>query len=501
MATHHIATLMIPSWGHATSYIHLATQLLQKDPALVITIVQHNLMVAKMEAELQTCLYDAARLRIIGVGEKEPAPTNKEAFEQLFGGWLGTVAQLAQGSEGWPKPHAIHMDYLCGGFLIEPTKKILGPDCKMLLLSSCSLSSLPAILADHDIAAIAEEIYADKARREERSKDEILAAIVAAGNGTDKLSGKVVKFPGLPDVYDHERIGCGAGKIDGAEQILVSMYTLAKAVHGIISTSSTCIEPGAGEYCQELFNKHGQELFTVGLQAHELCWGDAAPVPPTNDAVRSFLDTIESQDGPKSVLYISFGSAFFPVATPELIEGLVTTLLALDPPFSFLFALASKKATLPKALVERTNASGRGLICEAWVEQRAVLQHPALGWFLTHGGWNSVSEALSLGIPLIMWPTVGDQTTNAALLSSGPHPVAIELMQVRTGTQLGPSLRTTEPITGTVEAAAAELNAAFGAVRGPLGATLRENALNMAQALRDARKGEVGEEISRLARF
>ncbi|KAJ7688152.1 hypothetical protein B0H17DRAFT_1203159 [Mycena rosella] len=466
MATHHIATLMIPSWGHATSYIHLATQLLQKDPALVTTIVQNNLVVAKMEAELQTCLYDAARLRIIGVGEKEPAPTNKQAFEQLFGGWLGTVAQLAQGSEGWPKPHAIHMDYLCGGFVIEPTKKILGPDCKMLLLSSCSMSSLPAILADYDIPAIAEEIYADDARREGRSKDEILAAIMAAGNGTDKLSGKVVKFRGLPDVYDHERIGCGAGKIEGAEQILVSMYTLAKAVHGIITTSSAYIEPGAVEYCRELFHKRGQELFTVGLQTHELCWGDAAPVPPTNDA-----DTIESQDGPKSVLYISFGSAFFPVATPELIEGLVTTLLALAPPFPFLFALGGGAARDPAAPRARVVFHARRL------------------------------EALSQGIPLIMWPTVGDQTTNAALLSSGPHPIAIELVQVRTGAQLGPLLRNTEPIMGTMEGAAAELNAAFGAVRGPLGATLRENALNMAQALREARKGEVGAEISRLARF
>ncbi|KAJ7688178.1 hypothetical protein B0H17DRAFT_1203182 [Mycena rosella] len=501
MATHHIVTLMVPSWGHVSSYIHLATQLLQNDSVLVITMVQHNLMVAKMEAEMQTCDYDAARLRIIGVGEKEAAPTIKDAFGQLIGGWLGTVAQLTHGSEGWPKPHTIHLDSFVGGFVIEPTKKILGPDCKMLLLSSCSLSSLPAMLTDHDITAIAENIYADDACRAGRSKDEILAAIVAAGNGTDKLSGIIVKFPGLPDMYDHECIGCGAGTVPGIAPVLASAYTLAKAVDGIITTSSACIEPGAVEYCRALFDKRGQELFTVGLQAHELCWGDAAPVPPTNDEVRAFLDTVASQNGPKSVLYISFGSAFFPVATPELVEGLVTTLLALEPPFPFLFALGSRMATLPKALIERANASGRGLICEDWVEQRAVLQHAAVGWFLTHGGWNSVSEALSQGIPLIVWPTAGDQTTNAALLSSGAHPVALELMQVRTGAQLGPSLRTTAPVTGTVEAAAAELTAAFGAARGPLGATLRENAEKMARSLREARKGDVGKEIRRLARF
>ncbi|KAJ7867805.1 hypothetical protein B0H13DRAFT_2670446 [Mycena leptocephala] len=52
MATHHIASMLLPAWGHTVSYSHLAVQLLNKYPNLVITIMQHNLMVAQMENEL-----------------------------------------------------------------------------------------------------------------------------------------------------------------------------------------------------------------------------------------------------------------------------------------------------------------------------------------------------------------------------------------------------------------------------------------------------------------
>jgi hypothetical protein len=44
MASHHIIALLAPAWGHTISYINIATQMLQRDPKLVITIVQHNVL-------------------------------------------------------------------------------------------------------------------------------------------------------------------------------------------------------------------------------------------------------------------------------------------------------------------------------------------------------------------------------------------------------------------------------------------------------------------------
>ncbi|KAJ7086917.1 hypothetical protein C8R44DRAFT_650428 [Mycena epipterygia] len=236
------------------------------------------------------------------------------------------------------------------------------------------------------------------------------------------------------------------------------------------------------------------------MQAHELFWTDVAS-PPRNEIVQSFLENAVREYGPKSVLYISFGSLFFPIATPQLIDALVNTLLALEEPFPFIFALGGKLASLPGELIERVNSSGKSLVCDFWVEQRAILTHAGVGWFLTHGGFNSASESLSQGIPLIVWPACVEQPVNAAFLAAEPNPVAIELLQVRVGPHLAPSLRGGPKITGTVEDATQEFRAAFDAARGSKGAVLRANAMNMAQALRGARAGEASEEIIRLANF
>jgi hypothetical protein len=256
-------------------------------------------------------------------------------------------------------------------------------------------------------------------------------------------------------------------------------------------------------YCRELYTKRGQELFAVGMQAHELCWtdSDSATVVPSDERVRSFLDRAVREYGLKSVLYISFGSFFFPVATPQLVEALLDTLLTLERPFPFIFSLGGQMASLPADLIQHVNDSGKGLICDFWVEQQALLQHGAVGWFLTHGGFNSVSESLTQGIPLIIWPVGGEQPINAAFLSAEPSPLAIELFQVRTGPQLGPSLHSNEQITGTVQAASEEFKATFAAARGARGAILRANAEQMALALREARVGEASEEFKRLINF
>ena len=69
---------------------------------------------------------------------------------------------------------------------------------------------------------------------------------------------------------------------------------------------------------------------------------------------------------------------------------------------------------LPKGFLERTK--DKGFVVKQWAPQVAVLSHDSVGGFVTHCGWNSVLEAISVGVPMVAWPLYAEQRFNRMFL-------------------------------------------------------------------------------------
>ncbi|XP_058779084.1 mogroside IE synthase-like [Vicia villosa] len=107
-----------------------------------------------------------------------------------------------------------------------------------------------------------------------------------------------------------------------------------------------------------------------------------------------------------SVVYVSFGSRAS--LSEDQIHELACGLKNCGRYFIWIVR-ETEKGKLPKGFLE---LSEKGLIV-TWCQQLEVLEHEAVGCFVTHCGWNSTLEALSLGVPVIAMPIWTDQITNA----------------------------------------------------------------------------------------
>jgi hypothetical protein len=124
-----------------------------------------------------------------------------------------------------------------------------------------------------------------------------------------------------------------------------------------------------------------------------------------------------------SVLYVSFGS-INTISVSQMMQlamGLEASgknfIWVLRPPIGFDINSEFKaKEWLPEGFQERIKDSRRGLLVYNWAPQEEILSHKSVAAFLTQGGWNSVLEALSHGVPLIGWPMAAEQFFNIRLL-------------------------------------------------------------------------------------
>ncbi|XP_074286679.1 UDP-glycosyltransferase 90A1-like [Silene latifolia] len=125
-----------------------------------------------------------------------------------------------------------------------------------------------------------------------------------------------------------------------------------------------------------------------------------------------WLNKRKDQEEGKPVLYVAFGTQA-EIRNEQLKEmalGLARSEV------NFIWALRVKPAQeeVLKELEEMVKE--RGIIVKGWVEQRAILEHESVKGFLSHCGWNSAIESISMSVPILAWPMMAEQHLNARLV-------------------------------------------------------------------------------------
>ncbi|XP_055802329.1 zeatin O-glucosyltransferase-like [Solanum dulcamara] len=127
---------------------------------------------------------------------------------------------------------------------------------------------------------------------------------------------------------------------------------------------------------------------------------------------------------PNSVVFVSFGTttSFSNEQIKEIAIGLerskvkfVWVLRDADKGNVFTKDHQSRKIELPKGFEERVK--DKGIVLRDWAPQLEILAHSSVGGFMSHCGWNSCMESISMGVPIAAWPMHSDQPLTIFLVT------------------------------------------------------------------------------------
>ncbi|KAJ8528073.1 hypothetical protein K7X08_015524 [Anisodus acutangulus] len=177
-----------------------------------------------------------------------------------------------------------------------------------------------------------------------------------------------------------------------------------------------------GNYLDLLANVRNKPLFALG-PFHMLL---ESPESSSNRDQHECLEFLDKQDV-NSVIFVSFGTTT--TLSREQVNELALGLERSNHKFIWVLREADKKMDtekcegwkegsfeLPEGFEERVE--GRGMVVRNWVPQLEILGHKSTGGFLSHCGWNSCMESVSMGVPIATWPISVDQPYNAVFVTN-----------------------------------------------------------------------------------
>ncbi|KAI0743908.1 UDP-Glycosyltransferase/glycogen phosphorylase [Daedaleopsis nitida] len=479
----HIVCYAVEAWGHVRPLIHLAARFVKLRPGVIVTFLTTDGFYDRVKTELSRSFEQheqelAERMRVISIGNtksfvnSEEVDNNfKEVYKTLVAEGEIVCTKTAARFPSLSKPKAVVLDFFAPG-PFHSVKAVSGNSVKVygwspgLTYAVFYLFGPESMGGKGNVRLKAEE----KARLTGKSFRDAVKELVF-----EPVEGEIVRLPGMPPMYDHEYF---PQDFPMPEELGVEVFPLVHEMmiesDGVFLFTPESYEPQAVAAVKAWYGETGRHAYATGPLLPSASQANAntkeKKLSGEANAIQAFLDETLKTSGEKSLVYISFGSIFWPVKTPEKLWAFLDVLMELNHPF--ILSNASPAAQIPDEIKDKVKTYGKGVL-SPWTPQQLILDHPATGWFVAHGGHNGVTEAISAGVPQILWPFGGDQPLNAVHIADNLQ-IGYELLQVRSGHGLKQIYRTGYTPKGTIEAVKAEAREVLAKAFGEDGAKRRE---------------------------
>nr|XP_018898301.1 PREDICTED: 2-hydroxyacylsphingosine 1-beta-galactosyltransferase-like [Bemisia tabaci] len=129
----------------------------------------------------------------------------------------------------------------------------------------------------------------------------------------------------------------------------------------------------------------------------EVAGMDTKPTTQLPQDLKKFMD-----EAPEGVIYFSLGSHLDPTLFPDHVRRM------------FIETLKNVKQRVVLKWPVKVEGDPKNIFQHSWLPQDAILAHPNCKLFITHGGFNSLVEVMSAGVPVLGLPMFADQFHNVA---------------------------------------------------------------------------------------
>ncbi|GAB1522444.1 hypothetical protein RhiTH_005561 [Rhizoctonia solani] len=482
----HVVFVPGPSWGHLRPALKTSLRMVEKFPYLFISLFVYGKEVPRainyLEAQPSTCSHRVKVVETTLGGEEPPVISLTNILdlylylEKSFELW---ITQELQRSVDIP---------IDNQFVGQPSWIIEDQQNGGVSLASKHIHNL-SVVSWWSTTAVS--LIVRHGNKENGHGGRVLEAITQKQDYSfdktgemylQEVTDRLVDMPGIPIHHEWEAIPQYIPSILSVCALLNGRWTnMIKNVDMVICCATVEIAPISAAALSGAFDKPMTPFF-IGPSV------DLKTAPNRTDSdstIMQFLDKAYTEKGPHSVIYVAFGTFFFP--PPGSITHLTTILDEITRfGLRFVLALSNRSAILDESWMNAHVQAGNAIF-PSWANQMAVLDHPSIHYFLSHGGWNSSTEALVRGVPIIFWPFASDQPTNAVQIAT-LHDCGFELLQVRTGPARSKAYQNGREveIVGTDDAVGKEIIEILQLSKGPMGEHQRRNARLLGRVIADS---------------